>query len=127
MRTEPLARDIREKTLEAWVLLRNLDQRGGGVISIEHGVTFDAIVFGEIQPAKWIAGSEWTHRANGLVGSVETAKPTELIHMAIVYDLEGGITTPIGSPRARPSTSLNRPACFACGSRPSIQPPATSR
>jgi hypothetical protein len=83
MRTEPLAQDIREKTLEAWVLLRNLDQRGGGVISIDHGLTFNAIVFGEIEPAKWIAGSEWTHRANGLVGSVESAKPPELIHMAI--------------------------------------------
>ena len=64
----------------------------GGVVSIEHGSTFDAIVFGELVPAKWIAGSEWTHRANGLVGLVESATPADLIHVAIVYDLEGGIT-----------------------------------
>jgi hypothetical protein len=48
MRTDSLTRDVREKTLEAWVLLGNLDQRGGGVISIEYPPTFDAIAFGEL-------------------------------------------------------------------------------
>jgi formylglycine-generating enzyme required for sulfatase activity/serine/threonine protein kinase len=92
MRTEPLSQDIREKTLEAWVLLHNLDQRGGDVISIEYGSTFDAIVFGEREPKKWIAASEWFRRTVNLGAPVENAKPTDLIHMAIVYDLEGGIT-----------------------------------
>jgi formylglycine-generating enzyme required for sulfatase activity/serine/threonine protein kinase len=92
MRTEPLSQDVREKTLEAWVLLRNLDQRGGGVISIEHGGTFDAIVFGELQPKKWIAGSDFFNRTVNLGAPVESARPTDVIHMSIVYDLEGGIT-----------------------------------
>ena len=92
MRTEPLSQDIREKTLEAWVLLHDLDQRGGDVISIEYGWTFDAIVFGERERAKWVAGSEWHLRTRDLARSVESAKPTELIHMAVAYDLEGGIT-----------------------------------
>src|ERR1051325_6247351 len=35
VRTAPLARDLREKTLEAWVALTDLDQRGGGVITVE--------------------------------------------------------------------------------------------
>ena len=52
MRTVPTSRDLREKTLEAWVSLSNLEQRGGGVVSIEHGGAFDAIVFGEREPAK---------------------------------------------------------------------------
>ncbi|HZW29895.1 MAG TPA: hypothetical protein VFF52_04255 [Isosphaeraceae bacterium] len=38
MRTEPLSRDIREKTLEAWVFLPDLLQRGD-LISIEYEVT----------------------------------------------------------------------------------------
>jgi hypothetical protein len=92
MRTDPLTQEIREKTLEAWVLLGNLDQRGGGVIAIEYPPTFDAIVFGEREPKKWTAGSEWFRRTVDLDAPVESAKPADLIHMAIVYDHEGGIT-----------------------------------
>jgi serine/threonine protein kinase len=92
LKTEPLSQDVREKTLEAWVALSNLSQRGGGVISIEHGFNFDAIVYGEHEPAKWTAGSTDYIRTKDLDASVETAKPSDLIHMAIVYDLEGGIT-----------------------------------
>jgi formylglycine-generating enzyme required for sulfatase activity/serine/threonine protein kinase len=92
MRTEPLPQGIREKTLEAWVFLHNLDQRGGGVISIEAGATFDAVVFGEREPKKWIAGSEWFHRTVNLRAPTENAKPRDPIHIAVVYDLEGGIT-----------------------------------
>src|SRR5262249_14241819 len=49
--TAPLPHALREKTLEAWVALPTLDQRGGGVISVETrgGLTFDAIAFGERQ------------------------------------------------------------------------------
>jgi hypothetical protein len=61
-------------------------------MSIEYGSTFDAIVFGEREPKKWTAGSEWFRRTVNLGAQVENAKPTDLIHMAIVYDLEGGIT-----------------------------------
>jgi serine/threonine protein kinase len=92
VRTPSLSRDIREKTLEAWVLLPNLDQRGGDVISIQYGVTFDAIIFGEREPKKWIAGSEWFRRTMDLDTAIESAKSTNLIHMAIVYDADGGIT-----------------------------------
>ena len=52
---EPLS----DKTLVAWVAPANLTQRGGSALTIEkqQGV-FDAIVFGEIAPAKWMAASE---------------------------------------------------------------------
>jgi sucrose-6-phosphate hydrolase SacC (GH32 family) len=50
--------EIGDKTLVAWVSPANLTQRGGSVLTIEksRGV-FDAIVLGEIAPAKWMAGS----------------------------------------------------------------------
>ena len=35
LQTAPLAHDLREKTLEAWVSPANLTQRGGGVLSVE--------------------------------------------------------------------------------------------
>ena len=46
--TPPLAVELKEKTLEAWVRLEGTDQRGGGVLSVlEESGPFDAIVFGE--------------------------------------------------------------------------------
>ncbi|MCE9524953.1 MAG: DUF1549 domain-containing protein, partial [Planctomycetales bacterium] len=57
--TAPLPIDIKEKTLEAWVRLSNLDQKAGGVISIQtlDGNLFDSIVFAEKDPQQWLAGS----------------------------------------------------------------------
>jgi hypothetical protein len=91
--TAPLPRAVREKTLEAWVSLPTLDQRGGGVISLEtkDGRVFDAIAFGEREPRKWIAGSDSFHRTRDLTAAAETAKPAELVHMAIVYGTDSGI------------------------------------
>ena len=55
----PLRRDLKAKTLEAWVSLDNLRQRGGGVVSVQTkgGAVFDALVFGEIDAGQWLAGS----------------------------------------------------------------------
>jgi len=92
MRAEPLPQDVREKTMEAWVSLPNLVQRGGGVMSIEDAAAFDGIVFGLSEPAKWIADSEWRMRTKNLAGPIENAQPWAVIHLAVVYDLEGGIT-----------------------------------
>jgi len=87
VRTAPLARDLREKTLEAWVALANLDQQGGGVLSVEtgNGVFFDSIVFAEKEPRKWVNGSNNFRRSRTLDGVAETTRPGELIHVAVVY------------------------------------------
>ncbi len=91
--TEPIARAITEKTLEAWVSLSSLDQRGGGVLSLEtkDGQVFDAIAFGEREPRKWIAGSEFFRRTRDLAAPAETAKPGELIHLAATYGADSRI------------------------------------
>ena len=83
-RTAPLARDLGPKTLEAWVALPTRKQGGGGVLSIETagGAVFDALVFAERQPDKWIAGSDSFHRTRDLAGPEETAAPGELGHVA---------------------------------------------
>lgn len=88
-----LTKDIREKTLEAWVSLASLDQGGGAAISIEtgNGHTFDAIVFGEQQPKKWMAGSEGFARTQALEIPDETADPSTFIHVAIVYAADNSI------------------------------------
>lgn len=93
LRTEALDRPLSARTLEAWVTLANLNQRGGGVLSIEtaDGQVFDALVFGERQPGHWIAGSNGYVRSRDLGGEAETAKPDELIHLAATYGEDGRI------------------------------------
>jgi hypothetical protein len=93
VRTEPLARELRAKTLETWIALSDLGQRGGGVISVEagEGGTFDAIVYGERVPKKWMAGSSSFQRTRDLKGPDEDAKPDELTHIAIVYGTDNSI------------------------------------
>jgi hypothetical protein len=96
---------LKAKTLEAWVALRRLDQRGGGVISIERGggAEYDAIVFGENEPKNWSAGSENFHRTRHFGGPLETSGPQSLVHLVIAYDEDGLIRAyrdgvPLGQP-----------------------------
>lgn len=87
---------IRNKTLVAWVYLDNARQQGAGVLSLvmpEHKsrlAEFDAIVFGELAPGRWMAGSHgWRRsRQEPLRGTLETARPEQLVQIAIVYDFE---------------------------------------
>ncbi len=91
--TAPLKVDVREKTLEAWVALETLDQGGGAAISLEtgDGQVFDAIVFGERQARKWIAGSNGFERTRDLDAAGEDRGPGELVQMAAVYRADGVI------------------------------------
>ena len=88
-----LQKNITEKTLEAWVRLDNLDQRGGGVISIQDqtGSVFDAIVFGEQESHKWLAGSNGFQRTQSMNGPAEQLAHEELVHLAITYQADGTI------------------------------------
>ena len=92
--TEPLPFALGAKTLEAWVQLDGLDQRGGGVISVQtlDGGEFDAIVFGEQEPRQWMAGSEFFKRTSALDAPAETIADRELVHVAITYAEDGTIT-----------------------------------
>ena len=75
VRTSPLTRAVREKTLEAWVSPARLDQAGGGGLSLEtkSGAVFDALVFGEKRPGRWIAGSNNFRRTRDVDGPAESA------------------------------------------------------
>jgi hypothetical protein len=93
VQTEPLQQDLAAKTLEAWVLLNNLDQRGGAAISLEtrDGGIFDAIVFGERESRRWMAGSNGFTRTKSFQGSEETQATDQPVHVAIVYQADGTI------------------------------------
>jgi hypothetical protein len=103
--SESLERPLTEKTLEAWVRLSDLDQRGAGIVSLEtpNGARFDAIVYGERQPRQWTAGSEGFVRTRDLNAAAEESDPTTPIHLAITYAADGTQTVyRNGKPLAAP-------------------------
>ena len=93
VQSAPLARPLSEKTLEAWVMLDDLDQRGGGVMSIETigGGEFDSIVFGEMNPRLWMAGSNFFHRTQPFHATPEAEAVEQPVHLALVYQADGTI------------------------------------
>ena len=91
--TAPLAKDLREKTLSVWLALDNLNQRGGGAISVQttNGASFDALVFGEREAGQWMAGSDFFRRWKSFQAPPETTAHKELTHLSIVYGADGTI------------------------------------
>lgn len=77
-----------DKTLVVWAAPANLTQRGGSVLTLDDRQSrFDGIVFGEIAPGRWMAGSDFHRRTRSEQGSVppETAGPDALVQVAITY------------------------------------------
>ncbi len=92
--TGPLPATLKAKTLEAWVKLENLEQRGGGVITVQNlgGDLFDAIVFGEGNARHWAPGSDYLKRTRSFDGAEEREAKSNFVHLAIVYAEDGTIT-----------------------------------
>jgi hypothetical protein len=81
-------KNLGDKTLVAWVALANLSQRGGSALTlIAEGERFDAIVFGEIAPGRWMAGSDFFRRTerNQAAYADETADARTFVQIAIAY------------------------------------------
>jgi hypothetical protein len=95
--TSPIASELRGRTLEAWVKLSNLAQTGGAVLGIQSlqedpgTMLFDAIVFGEQEPGRWMAGSDNFKRTQSFGGEPETTADKEFVHIVIAYDDDGTI------------------------------------
>ena len=89
-----LPKQLKEKTLEAWVMLDNLKQQGGGVLTVQEkdGGLFDSIVFGEVQSGHWLAGSDNHVRTEHFEGTAETEAINRPVHFAVVYHEDGKIT-----------------------------------
>ena len=103
--TRRATRDLTAKTLEAWVRLDDLGQRGGAPISVQNvdGGQFDAIVFGEKEPGQWMAGSNSFARWQSFRAEEEKEAQNRFVHVAITYTEDGTITAyrngvPYGKP-----------------------------
>jgi hypothetical protein len=116
--TAAVDRPLGAKTLEAWVQLDSLDQRGGGVLGVQtlDGGVFNAIVFGEQEPRRWMAGSEFFRRTQSLAASEnESEADKRFVHLAIVYRPDGQIVAyRDGAPYGKPYRA-ERIAEFAGG------------
>ncbi len=78
---------IRDKTLVVWAYPANLEQRGGSALTLDDRQShFDGVVFGEIAPGRWMAGSDAFRRTQREQGSypVETAGPEARVQVAVV-------------------------------------------
>jgi hypothetical protein len=103
--TTPLGRTVLEKTLEVRVQLKTLQQAGGGAISLQtiDGNVFDAIVYGELEAARWMAGSNGFQRTLSFRGPAEERADQAAVVMTQVHQADGTILAyrngqPYGNP-----------------------------
>jgi len=79
-----------QKTLVAWVRLKDRSVRSGSVLTVQEGSAFDGIIFAELSPDKWMAGSDNFRRTDKdqKLCADEGADSQALIQMAIVYQAD---------------------------------------
>lgn len=84
--------DLKSKTFEVWCELAVLEQRGGGLMSLQGpDTTFDAIVMGERRPNEWISGSNNFQRTTDFDQAVPETMPGVPLHLAMVYRPNGTV------------------------------------
>lgn len=115
--TAPFAKPLAAKTLEVRVKLADLDQRAGGAMTVQtlDGVLFDAIVFAEQQPRRWLAGSNVFERTKPFDGPADDQAASEFVTITVVYHPDGTVAGyRNGQPYGRPYPSTS-PLTFAAG------------
>ncbi len=92
-RSKPLKQSLNAKTLEAWVQLDDLNQRGGGVMTVQtrNGVIFDSIVIAEKDARQWLAGSNNHRRTESFNATPDNEARDKPVHVVIVFQADGTI------------------------------------
>ena len=83
-----------DKTLVTWIYLDDLSITRGATLAVNKssGDTFDAIVYAERQPKRWMAGSSHFRRTQDANPGFEEKETGKLIQLAISYEDDGGNT-----------------------------------
>lgn len=81
-----------DKTLVVWIYLDDLNVSKGAPLAVNKssGDTFDAIVYAERQPKRWMAGSSFFRRTQDAVPGFAETDTGKLIQLAISYEDDGG-------------------------------------
>jgi hypothetical protein len=84
--------EVKEKTLVSWLYLDDLNVMSGSSLTIDRISVdeFDATVYGERQPHRWMAGSSFFRRTQDPAPGFEEKEKGKLIQMAISYEDKGG-------------------------------------
>jgi hypothetical protein len=82
---------ISEKTMISWCYIDNLTVLAGSVLTLDQIAAdqFDAMVFGERQPQKWMAGSSNFTRTQDAAPGFQETKTGILIYLAYSYQKDG--------------------------------------
>ncbi len=91
--SKPLGNDLKAKTLEVRVQLDDLNQKGGGAMSVQGlpGEPFDSITYAERRPLRWMPGSSGFRRTKDLNGTDEKDAQQSPVHLVITYHEDGTI------------------------------------
>jgi len=83
---EPFPGIAGDKSFVVWAAPANLTQRGGSALTLDNG-HFDGVVFGELAPSRWMAGSEnWRRSLREQDGvAAETVDAKTFVQIAVVY------------------------------------------
>ena len=81
-----------DKTLITWLYLDDLNVTRGATLAVNKSSadTFDAIVYAERQPKRWMAGSSFFRRTADANPGFEEKETGKLIQLAISYEDDGG-------------------------------------
>lgn len=104
---------VSDKTLVVWAAPADLDQRGGSALTIDNlDGTFDGIIFAEVTPRRWMAGSSFYDRTQKEQDTYadETVGPDEFVQMAIVY--QGKNVTIFRNGEQYAAYEIDNPATF---------------
>ncbi|MCX7045487.1 MAG: GH32 C-terminal domain-containing protein [Candidatus Sumerlaeota bacterium] len=109
---------LKDKTLIAWIAPANLEQRGGSALTMDDNQAhFDGVVFGELAPGKWMAGSDFHKRTrkDQSTWPPETANTNTLVQIAVAYK-DREITIYRNGQRYAQYTADSAPQTFGPGS-----------
>jgi sucrose-6-phosphate hydrolase SacC (GH32 family) len=111
---EALGTDIKDKTLVVWTAPADLQQRGGSALTMDNlDGRFDGIIFGELAPGKWMAGSDHFRRSQKDQEDYpkETADKKTFVQIAIVY--QGRKITIYRNGEKHTSYQIDKPQIFS--------------
>ncbi|MDE2928031.1 MAG: DUF1553 domain-containing protein [Acidobacteriota bacterium] len=96
VKTVPLPRELREKTIEAWFWLNRLPEELITAVQIHNteallGAVKDGIMFSGGDSKEWVNSSSSSFRTADGNGTAETGEAARLIHIAICYAADHSI------------------------------------
>ena len=118
LQSQTLKDDFVEKSFEVSFSLSNLDQRGGGVMTMQGpGGLFDSIVLGERKNRHWISGSNGFARTEDFPDSFEESIVEQPIHLVMTYHADGKTQlyrngVPYGEAYQKGKVTFKKDECF---------------